>query len=110
MGRLILFLVQLVVGWFAGKAIVAAIPIGGTPRLFIYAIVFAILAWICGLVAARILQGVADPSTAALTASVICGLIGAALLLVPQVSGLIRGVDTLAVPLLGAVLGYHLRR
>ena len=111
MGRLILFIVQLVVGWFAGQAIVHWLAFGGgSLRIFLFALVFAILAWICGLVGAELLQGVAKPSTAALVSSVVVALIGAAITFVPQMQGLIRGLEDLYLPLLGAVLGYHLRR
>ncbi|MEZ5773138.1 MAG: hypothetical protein R3D33_00050 [Hyphomicrobiaceae bacterium] len=115
MGRLILFLLQLVVGWFAGQAIVEKwLSFGGPLQLFIYAIMFAVLAWICGLVAAELLQGVAKPSQQTLLASVvIAAIVAAVIIFVPQVKSLlagIRGVDSTLLVLIAAVLGYHARR
>jgi hypothetical protein len=112
MGRLILFLLQLVVGWFVGQAVVEKwFTFGGRLGLLIYAVVFAVLAWICGLVAAELLQGVEKPSQRTLLVSLAVAAIAAAgLIFVPQVKSYLSGVPEIAVVLAGAVLGYHMRR
>jgi hypothetical protein len=111
MGRLILFVAQLVVCWFAGQALVRWIRIDtGDLQYFLYAVIFAALAWICGLVGAEVLQGVERPSPRTLLWSLIVGLIGAGLLFVPQVRGMLPSMPVLVLPLIGAVLGYHLRK
>ena len=47
LGRLILLLVQLGLGWFLGPIIVAKIPgLAGLNMIFIHAIVFAVLVWL----------------------------------------------------------------
>ncbi len=112
MGRLILFLLQLVVCWFAGQAIVEKwLGFGGRFEPLIYAAVFAALAWVCGLVAAELLQGVEKPSHRTLLVSLIVGALVAVLIIfVPQVTAFLRGVPQLALVLAGAVIGYHARR
>jgi hypothetical protein len=110
----VLFLVQLAVGYFGGHAIIAKIPSFGRLDMFIYAVVFALLVWLIGFIGSVVLKDVAQPSPATLTVALIGALIGAGLTFVPQVtnavSGVIRGVPPLAYPLIGAVLGYAIRR
>jgi hypothetical protein len=112
MGRLILFLLQLVVCWFVGQAVVEKwLGFGGKLELLIYAAVFAAFAWICGLVAAELLQGVEKPSQRTLLVSLVVAAIAAAVLIfVPQVKAFVGGVPETAIVLAGAVIGYHLRR
>ena len=114
LGRLVLFLMQLVVGWFAGPMIFAKLPKFGQPDIFVQAIVFAILVWIIGVIAAIILKDVAHPSSSKLTAALVVALIFAALTLFPDitrfVASYVRGVPLMAYPLIGAVFGYALKR
>jgi hypothetical protein len=115
LGRLVLFLVQLGVGYFGGQAIIAKIPSFGRLDIFIYAVAFAIIVWLLGFIGSVVLKDVAQPSPATLTVALVGALIGAGLTLVPQVtsavSGLVRGgIPTLVYPLIGAVLGYAIRR
>jgi hypothetical protein len=114
LGRLVLLLVQLAVGWFGGQAIIAKIPSFGRLDIFIYAVIFAIIVWLLGFVGSVVLKDVAQPSPATLTVALIGALIGAGLTLVPQITGavssVVRGVPPHAYPLLGAVLGYLIRR
>jgi hypothetical protein len=109
MGRLVLLAVQLVVVGIGGMAAIKYLSFD-VLKVFIYAMLFALLTWLTGAVGARVLQGVAPPSQQALFASIIGGLIGAALLFVPQVRVLVPQLPELAWPVAGAVLGYHVRR
>jgi hypothetical protein len=113
MGRLVLFVMQLVIGWGAGLALVKATPFQGPLRLALLAVAFAALAWVVGLVAAELLQGVPRPTPATLAAALIGGGLGLAILLlppyVPQLKALLARVPDLYLPLVGAVIGYHLR-
>mgnify|MGYP001313739579 CR=1 FL=1 len=109
MGRLILLVLQLVIGWFAGLAIVKMTTFGGNLKLAVFAVVFAALAWIVGLVAAELLQGVNRPAPRALVSALIGAGIGVALLFIPQVQPYLQGFNDLYLPLIGAVLGYHVR-
>lgn len=109
MGRLILIVLQLAVGWFAGQAIVKWLGLGNDLKIALYVAVFAALAWICGLVAAEILQGVPKPSPRALVSALVGGAIGAALLFIPPLKPFIGGIQDLYLPLIGAVIGYQVR-
>ncbi len=113
MGRLILFVLQLVIGWAAGFALVAATKFQGPLKLVMFAVAFAAVAYIVGLVAAELLQGVARPTPAALVSALIGGGIGLAILFlppyIPQLKPVLAQVQDLYLPLIGAVLGYHTR-
>jgi hypothetical protein len=114
LGRLVLLLVQLAVGWFGGPAILSKIGNFGTLHIFIAAVIFAIIVWLLGFIGSVVLKDVAQPSPATLTVALIGALIGAGLTLVPQVTSavnsVVRGVPPHAYPLIGAVLGYLIRR
>ena len=115
LSRLILLALQLVVAWFAAPAIVRYIPGLGGLQLFVYALVFAVLVWVVGLVLSQVLRETGMPSSSTLVSTLIVALIGAALItwlpmFVPDLGRTMRQVPTLAYALIGAVLGYHLRR
>jgi zinc transporter ZupT len=109
MGRLVLLIAQLVVVGVGGLAAIKYIDFD-VLKVFIYGMLFALLAWLTGFVGARVLQGVNPPSQQALFTSIAGGLIGAALLFVPQMRTLAPQLPELAWPIVGAVLGYHVRR
>ncbi len=114
--KLVLTLIQLAVGWTYAPQLRALVPINiGGLEIFLGAIITAILIWLAGHVGALVLKDTAPPSTATLTACLVLALVGAALTLIPQipqaVNGLLRGgVPTRAYPLIGAVIGYLIRR
>jgi hypothetical protein len=115
LSRLVLLALQLIVAWVAAPVIVRYIPGLGSMQLFVYAAVFAVVVWVVGLVLAQVLHEAGQPSSATLVASLVVALIGAALVtwlpaFVPGVRGAMRNLPDLAYPLIGAVLGYHLRR
>jgi len=114
LGRLILILVQLAAGWFAGPIIAQNVPKFGTLDIFIMAVIFAIFVWLLGILGAVVLNGVAQPSSATLTYALVVALIGAGLTLVPQVKSVIAavipGVPDRAYPLIGAVIGYAIKK
>ena len=114
LGRLILILIQLALGWFLGPLIVAKIPAFGALNIFVYAVVFAVLVWLIGFLGAIVLKDVAQPSPSTLTVALVGALIGAGLTMVPDVmkaiAGVVKGVPPLAYPLIGAVLGYAVKR
>lgn len=113
-GRVLLLLLQVALCWVLGPEIVKKLPQLGQLNIFAYAIIFAILAWSIGILGSVVLKDVAHPSAATLTFAIVGGLIGAGLTLLPDVtrvvSGVIKGVPTLAYPLAGAVAGYMLKR
>ena len=115
LSRLILLALQLIIAWFAAPIIMRYIPGLGALQLFVFAIVFAVLVWLVGLVLSQVLRETWMPSSTALVTSMIVALIGAALItwlptLVPDLGRTMRQIPTLAYPLIGAVLGYHMRR
>jgi EamA domain-containing membrane protein RarD len=115
LSRLVLLVLQLSIAWIAAPAIVRYIPGLGPIELFVYAAVFAVVVWVVGLVLAQVLRETGQPSSSTLFASLVVALIGAALVtwlpaFVPAVRGPMRNLPDLAYPLIGAVLGYHLRR
>jgi hypothetical protein len=114
LARLILLLVQLAIGWFAAPQIARHLPHFGSGDIFIYAVIFAILVTLIGFVGSLVLQGVGTPTTGTLTTSLVLALVFAALTLVPAVTGFVSGlglrIPLLVYPLIGAVLGYAIKR
>ena len=115
LSRLILLLVQAIVAWVAAPVIVRYIPGLGGLQLLVYAVVFAVLVWVVGLVLSQVLRGAGMPSSGTLVAALILALIGAAIVtwlpvFVPDVRPVLRNIPDLAYPLIGALLGYHIKR
>jgi hypothetical protein len=115
LSRLILFVLQLIVAWFAAPVIVRYIPGMGRLELFVYAAVFAVLVWLVGVVGAQILKDTGTPSSAALASALVVALLAAAIYtwlpaFVPDATRVMLNLQEKAYPLIGAVLGYNLRR
>lgn len=115
LSRLILLAVQLIVAWIGAPYIMRYIPGLGALQIFVYAIVFAVLVWLVGLVLSQVLRETGMPHSSTLVTCMIVALIGAALItwlpvLLPDIGRTMRQIPTLAYPLIGAVLGYHIRR
>ena len=113
--RLILLALQLILAWFAAPVIVRYIPNMGRLELFVYAVVFAVLVWLVGVIGSQVLKGTAMPSSAALASAVVVALIAAAIYtwlptLVPDAKRVMLNLQEKAYPLIGAVIGYHIRR
>jgi hypothetical protein len=113
LGRLILIVLQAIAAWGAGPIVRQYIPVSGALDLFVWAGVFAIIAYIVGILAALIIKDVGSPSPAALTASFIVALIAAAIAtygmdLIPQLPG--GTISKRGLVLGGAILGYLLRK
>ena len=113
LGRIILVLIQLVVGWFAGNAILKWLALSGLLELAALVAILGLLMWICGLVGAEVLQGVARPSHRALVWSLVGAAIGVALWKyggrIPVLKDVIKGLDLKYLPVAFAVIGYQLR-
>jgi len=115
LSRLVLLALQLIVAWVAAPVIVRYIPGLGRMQLFVFAAVFAVLVWVVGLVLSQVLRETGMPSSSTLVASLVVALIGATLVtwlpvFVPDVRGPMRNLPDLAYPLIGALIGYHVRR
>ncbi len=115
LSRLILLFAQAVIAWLATPVIVRYIPGLGGLQLFVYAVVFAVLVWVVGLVLSQVLRGAGMPSSGTLVAALVLALIGAAIVtwlpvFVPEARSAMRTIPDLAYPLIGALLGYHIKR
>lgn len=115
LARLVLLAAQLAIAWFAAPEIVRYIPRLGDFQIFVYAAVFAVLVWVVGLVLSQVLRETGMPSSSTLVASLVVALILSAVILwlpalVPDIGRMLRQVPTLAYPLIGAALGYHMKR
>ena len=115
LSRLILLALQLVIAWFGAPYIVRYIPGMGRMEIFVYAAVFAVIVWIVGLVLAQVLRDMGQPSSATLVSALVLALIAAAIYtwlpaFVPEAKRFMLSLQEKAYPLIGALLGYHIRR
>lgn len=113
LGKLILLLLQMAAAWFVTPFIRAAIPVPGGYDLFVYAVLFAIIVYLIGVLGAQVLRDVGMPSTAALSTALIVALIVAALVVfIPDLVRLIPGstISHRGLVLAGALVGYWVRR
>ena len=115
LSRLVLLAVQLAVGWFGAPYIVQYIPNLGGLQLFVYAVVFAVLVWVVGLILSQVLRETGMPSSSTLVtvsgggADRCCAHHVAAAIVRATLAGTMRQVRALVYPLIGAVIGYHIR-
>jgi hypothetical protein len=111
LGQIILIAMQFAAALLGAPLVLGQIPITGDLKLFAHAAIFAVIVWIVGLVGSFALKDVNLPSSKTLGTALIGALIGAALLLIP---GLLAAIpfkfDRLYLPLLGAIIGYMVRR
>ena len=116
LGRLVLCLIQLGVGWYAAPKLMALmnLPSFGRFNIFVYAVMFAIIVWLLGVVGSLILKDVAKPSPSTLAFALVGAGLLAGLTLIPAVMEPVRGVigrvDQTWFPLVGAVIGYAIKR
>lgn len=114
-GYIVLVALQAGLGWLGGNYIVdnylKALPISGDAKIFVLATVFAVVVWIVGVVGSFALKDVRMPSTNTLAWALVAALLFAGLTLVPQAMAFVpKGITKQAFPLVGAILGYMLRR
>jgi hypothetical protein len=113
LGRLILILLQIALAWFAAPLFAKHVPVPGNMQIFLYAVLFAILVFIVGLVSSHIIKDVGTPSSTTLTWSLVAALVGAVLAkfgpsVVTQIPW--KQIPANYFALGGAVLGYALKR
>lgn len=108
--RLMLILVQLVVGWYASLEIAKIIPSFGNLHLFVLALIFGVVIWAIGLLAAAVLKDVGQPGPSALLVAFATAVLFSCLTIFPDAQNAIVAVtgpfDVRFYPLVGAVLGY----
>jgi hypothetical protein len=114
--KIILTLLQLHIGWTYGPQLRAPIPANfGTLNIFLLAVVLAVVVWVVGHIGALVLKETPAPGNSTLAASLILAAAFAALTLFPPVTNLIgttlrQPVPMVAYPLIGAVLGYLVKK
>jgi hypothetical protein len=113
LGRLILIVLQVATAWAAAPFAYNMISVPGQFGLFVYAVIFAVIAYIVGVLASLIIKDVGSPSPASLTTSIIVALLAAGLAtygmdLIPQIPG--GTISKRGLVLAGAILGYMMRR
>jgi len=119
LGYIILIILQLGGAWAIApylKRYLPAIPqFGGyNVEIFVWALLFAIIVFVIGFIGSIVLKGVRTPGAGTLTVSIILALILAALTFVPPImqaaAQFVPQIEVLWWPLLGAVVGYFIKR
>jgi hypothetical protein len=110
LGRLILILLQLAIGWFATPLILRYVPVGGDAAFFLQGAAAAVIVWLVGLVGAQVLKDVGTPSGSTLAWALIGGLAGAAVVVFKVNTMIPISAPPLLWPLALAVLGYALKK
>ncbi|MFA5951306.1 MAG: hypothetical protein WC807_13580 [Hyphomicrobium sp.] len=115
LGRLVLLLLQIVIGWFGTNALMGYVKIGGEFHLFIFAVVAAIVVFLIGIIAAQVLKDVGTPSSHTLSWALGLALIAALLWTFGPGLPIISQVPWGKIPaeyavLGGAILGYMIKR
>lgn len=115
LGRLVLFLLQIVLGWFGSEALMGKVggSVPGSFKLFVFAVIASVVIYLIGVLAAQILKEVGTPSSATLSSTLILALIAAALWTFGP--GLISQIPWSKVRpeyavLAGAILGYTIKK
>lgn len=115
LGRLVLFLLQIVLGWFGSDALMSKVggSIPGSFKLFVFAVIASVVIYLIGVLAAQILKEVGAPSSATLSSTLLFALIAAALWTFGP--GLISQIPWGKVKpeyavLAGAILGYTIKK
>lgn len=112
LGKLVLFLLQVVIGWFLAPIIAGYIKINaGIFELFIFAVICAIIVFLVGVLAAQVLRDTGQPGGSTLSFSLIIALIFAAIAIWgPKIVPDISSVPDHALVLAGAIIGYWAKR
>ncbi len=116
--RLVLFVLQIACAWYLTPIIKAALPTFALRPydILVDGALYALVITIVGFSGSLILKNVRTPSGRTLVASIVLGLVAAALTLVqPAMQAIDAALPALRTmhfvyPMLGALLGYYLKR
>ncbi len=115
LGRLVLLLLQIVLGWFGSQALMKFVQgsVPGSLELYVFAVIAAIVVYLIGVISAQILKDVWTPSGHTLSWALGLALIAALLWsfgpqLVPQVPW--GKIPAKYAVLAGAILGYMAKK
>jgi len=111
---ILLVIAQFVAAFLGGGELAGRVPgIGGDVRTFVQAAIYAVIVWVVGVIGSFILKGVRTPGSATLTTALIGAIIGATVMSIPAALHAVSAVvkfPPLYLPLLGAIIGYLVRR
>ncbi len=114
LGYLILIVLQAAAAWFLAPEVLRFIPpaiASGDINILVHAAIFAVIVWVTGVVGSLVLQDVKMPASSTLVAALAGALIGAVIVIFPQVRDLIPlKFHPMFLPLAGAIIGYLVRR
>jgi len=119
LGYIILIILQMGGGWVLAPQIKRYLPpipqFGGyNVEIFVWAVLFAVIVFVIGFIGSIVLKGVRTPGAGTLTVTLVLALIFAALTFVPPVTQAVAQVvprlEILLWPLIGAVVGYFIKR
>jgi hypothetical protein len=115
LGRLVLLLLQIAGGWLGSNYLMSMISVPGAFRLYVFAIVAAIVVFLIGVIAAQVLKEVGTPSGHTLSWSLAWALIAALLWSFGPTLPLLSEVPWGKVPelyavLAGAIIGYQIKK
>ena len=116
--HLILVVLQIMGAWWGAPHIkgLFTLPRMGSMNIdiFVWAILFALIIFVIGFIGSIVLKGVRTPGAGSLTLALVLALILAALTLLPPVTQLVDGLGLQADrrwwPLIGALIGYFIKR
>lgn len=117
LGRLVLVLLQIVIGWWGANALMglAGGSVPGSFRLYVFAIVAAIVIYLIGVIAAQVLKEVGAPGSPTLSRALAIALVAALLWSFGPTLTLLKEIPWSRIPELyavlgGAILGYHMKK
>ncbi len=114
--KIILTLLQIHLAWVYGPQLKSLIPASlGRLDIFLLAVVISVVVFVVGHLGALVLKETPSPSNAKLVSILVFALIFAGLTLVPQVTAFINttlrlSVPLVAYPLIGAIIGYQVKK
>jgi hypothetical protein len=113
LGRIVLIIIQFALAWRLAPDIQRFLPPLGDLQIFALAAIFALLVYLIGVVGHFVLKDVAQPTPSTLAVSLGFALALAGLTLLPDVTQAVSkiiAVPKLLYPLVGAVVGYAIKR
>jgi hypothetical protein len=113
LGRLLLVIVQLTVGWYASIALVKLVPSFEHFDIFVLAAIATVLVWLIGVIAGAAVMDIPEPGPPALMFAFAVAVIFAAVAMLPDVhqavASMVGPIDPRLYPIVGAVIGYAIQ-
>ncbi len=118
LGTLVLIFLQLASALWLGKKIIDAVPLFGPFKIAFMVIVASLLVWITGILSSEVVKEVDKPSRNALISAIAVSAVIVAINIIPLFSAYVipiretymPGIGLEHMPVLGAILGYHLSK